>query len=130
MRLEELIDKMIPSDIERQLPCFSEILTLRNLYLSDAHKKKLQYLLKENKDFGNEDDVTIILKRLRKQNPIAVKELEIKVLEAYFSHPEIIKKITGEASTIFPTQRSLPDFDFELLEPVLNLDTRISSNGE
>ena len=130
MMLEELIDKMIPGDIEKQFPRFSDILTLENVLMSRSFIDELQFLLKQKGDLLQEEDVNVLLKWLRKQNYAAIKDLELKVLEAYFSHPEVIRKLSNGASTLFPHQRFLPEIDFELLEPVMHLDKRIFSNGQ
>ena len=130
MRLEELIDRMIPFDSEKRMPCFSDILTLNDILISKSQIKELQALL-EHEDLPIKgSNIEGILKWLRKKNYSLVKDFEIKLLETYFSNPIIIEKLTGGSSTLFPHQKSLPEIDFELLEPVLNLDKRISSNGE
>ncbi|WP_435230943.1 hypothetical protein ACMAZE_03660 [Pseudopelagicola sp. nBUS_20] len=130
MRLEELVDKMIPPDLEKDLPSFTEILNLRNIVMNHSKISELESLLQQENGFSEGADINLLLKWLRKKNYSMIKEFEIKILEAYFSHPFVIQKLTGKASTLFPHVHSLPEFDFEILEPVMDLDQRIFSNGE
>ena len=130
MRLEDLIDKMIPSDAETRLPCFSNICTLNDLNMSSYYIKDLQGLMKITNSFSETDDVNIIIKWLRKENSAAVKELEIKVIEAYFSNPIVIQKLAGSAATLYPNKKILPEINFEVLEPVLDLDERLFLDGK
>jgi hypothetical protein len=128
--LKELIDKMIPGDIEKKLPRFSDILTLQDSLISCSLIDELQLLLEQKHDLPQEEDITVLLKWLRKQNYAATKNLELKVLEAYFSHPEVIRKLYNGKSTLFPHQRFLPEIEVELLEPVMHLDKRKFSDGQ
>lgn len=130
MRLEELFDKMIPSDVEKSLPNFSSILSLEDISISQSYINELQLLLEQKNGLNEVDDINFLLTWLRKQNYSAVRELEKKLIEAYFSNPVVIEKLTGGESTLFPHQKILPEIDFELLEPVLHLGERVFKNGE
>jgi hypothetical protein len=130
MKLEQFLNRMIPENTEKKIPCFSNLISLNTLMLTLNSFEEIESILNEMDITLNELDIGIQLKWLRKKNLKVFKELELKVIEAYFSHPYVIQKITAGNATLFPHAKVLSDINFDLLEPVICLNERIFTDGQ
>lgn len=130
MKLELFLNRMIPENKAKKIPCFSDLISLNTLMLTSDSFIEIESMLSEMDVILNELDIGIQLKWLRKKNLKVFKELELKVIEAYFSHPYVIQAITAGKATLFPHARFLSDINFDLLEPVICLNERILTDGQ
>jgi hypothetical protein len=63
-------------------------------------------------------DINGILKLMKKDKKIDMTVFLDSALEVYFSSPEVVRSITRSPVPLFPNERVLPDFNYDLLEPV------------
>ena len=120
----DLLEAMFPGDAARGLPSF-EALGPEALARLHAESKALApYLWDHAAEISQFSDVNDILKGLRKLAPEQTKALIMAALGIYFSSPLVISRLREGPAVLFPHARSLPDIDYELLEPVVDRCSR------
>ena len=63
-------------------------------------------------------DINDFLKAYKRIDSQGANELINISIRFYFSDPEVISLLTGSPLPLYPNERSLPDIEVELLEPV------------
>ena len=60
---------------------------------------------------------------MKRKNSNMVAAFLESSLEVYFTDPEVVRCITNSPVPLYPNERTLADFDYDLLEPVFMRST-------
>ena len=119
--ISELLDWLFPGDEELGVPPFSEIsTTLTHRFFQEAST----YIVEIEEVYSNEtkgDDLLALEMYLRKCLPVTTRAFTTLALQTYFAEPKVIALLGNREAALFPHSRALPEIDFELLEPVMEL---------
>ena len=115
-----LLEAMFPGDTARALPSFKALGAEAFARLDAEAKALTPHLIDHAAALAQLSDINDTLKALRKLAPEHAQAFTLAALESYFSSPVVISALRGGAAVLFPHARSLPDIDYELLEPVLD----------
>ncbi|MDC1120381.1 hypothetical protein OAT72_00770 [Alphaproteobacteria bacterium] len=121
MRLEDLMDALLPGDNETNMPSFSEAGLAIEDILCEEKITALTDCLKEvsqDTELFNQD-ITDIVSQLKKNKKIFIEDFLIGVLEAYFSSKSVLDVLHKDQSPVFPNNRQLADVDYDMLMPVV-----------
>lgn len=119
--ISELLDSLFPGDTDLGLPLFSEIssaLTDRFYKEARIHIFEIEgAVLSERKG----ENISELIAYLRKRLPIKMRNFTTLAIQTYFADPKVIKILRNSEPSLFPYPRALPEINFELLEPVIEL---------
>lgn len=119
--ISELLDSLFPGDTDLGLPLFSEIssaLTDRFYKEARIHIFEIEgVVLSERKG----ENISELIVYLRKRLPTKMRNLTTLAIQTYFADPKVIKILRNSEASLFPYPRALPEINFELLEPVIEL---------
>ena len=119
--ISELLDSLFPGDTDLGLPLFSEIssaLTDRFYKEARIHIFEIEgVVLSERKG----ENISELIVYLRKRLPTKMRNLTTLAIQTYFADPKVIKILRNSEPSLFPYPRALPEINFELLEPVIEL---------
>lgn len=124
LALCNLLDAMFPGDDARSLPSFNSLGRDAFDALLNEAEALMPYVQNHAEDFNPSMDVKASLSVLRKVAPQTTHAFIISALEVYFSSPLVISRLREGPAVLFPHARSLPDIDYELLEPVVDRCSR------
>ncbi|SBS40443.1 hypothetical protein MSP8887_04388 [Marinomonas spartinae] len=110
--------KMFPG--KEKLPSFSAIDNLNFFFDADVENMISEYILDNAVDLNN-IEINEFLKRLKKFNYILTNRLINDAIDYYFSHPAVLSSLQGDRVPLFPNYRSLPEINYDLLIPVIEL---------
>jgi hypothetical protein len=119
--ISELLDALFPGDRELGMPRFSEIsTTITQRFFQEASP----YIAEIEKIFSKEirgDDCLTEVIHLRQRLPVTMRAFTTIALQTYFAEPKVIALLGNREVALFPHSRTLPEIDYELLEPVMEL---------
>jgi len=121
----EFLDYLFPANDYFDVPAFSGCENFSLAIFADEIVDDFSDLIRSTELVLGEADVNTDLRALRRLNPLLLEEILSKALEVYFSSPDVTTKITTTPSPLFPSQRVLPDINFELLIPVVDLGNAV-----
>ncbi len=114
------LDLMFPGDADRMMPSFSALGLEALASLETEIAALAPHLNEHGETLAPLNDINDKLKALRKLATAPTQSFTMAALEAYFTNPSVISALRGDGPTeLFPHSRSLPDIDYDLLEPVL-----------
>ncbi|WP_419813557.1 hypothetical protein [Bacterioplanoides sp.] len=116
MIILELLTEMFPGNPE--VPGFDQLADRNRLAVSIKNVEQVAERYKSAR--ANDMDISIndIIKMLKKDSTLDIPGFIESAIEVYFSVPEVVVPLTGSQLPLFPNERSLPDIDYDLLEPV------------
>lgn len=111
--------KMFPG--KKQLPSISDINNSAFFIDTDIENMLSKYILDNGFDL-NDVEINNFLKGLKRFNYNLANQFINGAVDYYFSHPEVLSYLQGDRVPLFPNYRSLPEIDYDLLIPVIELD--------
>lgn len=117
----DLLDEMFPGDSARGLPSFSALGPEALVDLEGKIIALMPYLRNLADMSDPPSEVNDTLKTLRKLAPDLTKDFLLAGLNIYFAAPAVVEALRGGPAALFPHARALPEIDFDLLHPVLEL---------
>lgn len=117
----KLLQLMLPGN--GQVPGFCDLDNHEQIAMKISLYQEALELYEEITAEGLSLDINEALKIMRKRKVIDMDGFLQSVLELYFAHPQVIRSITGTPVPLYPSNRVLPDIDYELLEPVYLRDS-------
>lgn len=124
MTPECILVSMYPGDERSGLPSYISLnLSCDNLF-EESLLAQLNDLIKKCLGDFVSQDVNDVLKAIRRENPEVMNRFIVRSLEVYFSAPQVVSVLRNGATTLFPNQRILPDIDFDLLIPVVEVGVK------
>ena len=119
--ISELLDSLFPGNRELGMPRFSEISsTITQRFYQEA----LQHIAEIEQVYSNEiegEDFLALVTYLRKCLPVTMRAFTTLALQTYFADPKVIAILGNGEQTLFPHSRALPEMNYDLLEPVMEL---------
>ena len=119
----EFLDSMFPGDEDLGLPMFSEI---SSHLIERFHKEARPYFVEVENVITPELRIVNsldLLSYLRKFLPTTIRKLMTFAIQNYFADPKVIATLRNSEAVLFPYSRALPEINYELLEPVIELYT-------
>ena len=113
--LSLILDHMLPSDGDRNLPSFDMLEIDLKQHFTNAEFNLAEKMMGPDKTVT---DINAFLKLLRADHPDFAQKLTDKALSLYFTHPFVTAALQNGHSTLFPHERSLAAIDYDLLEQV------------
>lgn len=112
--------KMFP-ETRGDLPAFSNIDTTGLLEKFDA-TQVINNLIADQKIDLDDIEINAFLKLFKKESyEIANGFIEVAI-SFYFSHPQVLSMLQGGRITLFPHYRAMPEINYDLLIPVVEMD--------
>ncbi|MBY6081854.1 hypothetical protein [Ruegeria arenilitoris] len=112
MSVEALLDHMFPADARRRIPGFRSSGAI--LDAPAVLVARIECLFAKHANA----DINATLKVMRRAAPDEMAAFTIAALEAYYSAPPVVEALRPGPAVLFPHARSLPEIDYDLLEPV------------
>ncbi|MEJ2744020.1 MAG: hypothetical protein P8176_16500 [Gammaproteobacteria bacterium] len=125
IKIINLLTRMFPGNADDRMPGFNELFEQIELWLDGYEIEALDQLLSLCNSEGDAADVNELIKRMRRENPDLINRFLIQAIEVYFSNSKVISILKNGETTLFPHQKLLPNIDFDLLIPVLELDNQV-----
>lgn len=122
MTVEELLCRMYPGDKKRGLASYSELGLTVPSELQDEEVRKLNDGLAKIDEEVCLHDVNLVVRTMKKVCPTEMNALINASIFEYFCCEQIVRVLRQGEAKIFPNSRTLPDIDFDLLEPVIELE--------
>lgn len=116
--VKDLLQRMYPGDGTTQMPAFEQLNADPSSFIDQAYIDQINIQLSLLSSDLIKDDVNMIIKQLKTNIPEQMEHLIISSLTYYFTHLETVKTLRSGEETLFPNERQLPEFDFDLLTPV------------
>ncbi len=113
MSVEALLDHMFPPDAGRGVPGFHSSGAI--LDAPEVLIARIEHLFAKYADA----EFNVVLKAMRRAAPDEMAAFTIAALEAYYAAPPVVEALRPGPAVLFPHARSLPEIDYDLLEPVL-----------
>ena len=117
----EFLDLMFPGDEDLGMPSFSGIAPhLIERLDQEAHSffVEIENIIIPELRFENSLD---LLAYSRKHLPITMRKVTTVAIQNYFADPKVIASLRKGEAVLFPHPRVLPEINYELLEPVMEL---------
>jgi hypothetical protein len=120
MSVDGLLLAMFPGDRARDIPGIAALRLAANTIAEPGILQTIGFALSDLPEI-EAADVNDTLRALRKSHPDAAQAFIDAALTAYFTAPEVVRALRDGSETLFPHARTLPDIDYELLEPLFEL---------
>jgi hypothetical protein len=114
----ELLEAMFPGDPARVVPAAAATGASIQLAALFPHLDQIDALIAGE---ALPDDPGAALKILKARAPDLVDRFVEQAVVAYFSDPVVARALTGKPTPLFPNLTVMPDIDYDLLEPVLQV---------
>jgi hypothetical protein len=114
----ELLDAMFPGDPARMVPAAAVTGAPVHLAALFPHLDEIDALIAGE---ALPDDPGAALKILKSRAPDLIDRFVEQAVVAYFSDPAVARALTGKPTPLFPNLTVMPDIDYDLLEPVLQV---------
>jgi hypothetical protein len=114
----ELLEAMFPGDPARVVPAAAATGASTQLAALFPHLDQIDALIAGE---ALPDDPGAALKILKARAPDLVDRFVEQAVVAYFSDPVVARALTGKPTPLFPNLTVMPDIDYDLLEPVLQV---------
>jgi hypothetical protein len=114
----ELLEAMFPGDPARVVPAAAATGAPAQLAALFPHLDEIDALIAGE---AQPDDPGAALKILKARAPCLVDRFGERAVVAYFSDPVVAHALTGKPTPLFPNLTVMPDVDYDLLEPVLQV---------
>ena len=122
--ISELLDWLFPGDEELGMPPFSEIsTTLTQRFFQEAWPHIVE-IEEVNSNESKGEDLLAFVMYLRKCLPMTMRAFTTLALQTYFAEPKVIAKLASGGAVLFPHSRALPEINYDLLEPVMELHAK------
>lgn len=117
----KIYSKMFVRGSDR-LPAFDAI-DISSLTINPLAESALNELISDQGIDLQEIEINEFLKRFKSITfPVANQFIEDAIL-FYFSHPQVLASLQQGRTTLFPNHQMLPEINYDLLIPVIELDS-------
>jgi hypothetical protein len=113
------LDQLVPADESGVMPAFSKAVDMENFKATFLEYGECEEYFCSHEKRGKPSRYSDFLKYLYDCDRDLARKLEEALIKAYFTSEIALSKVGKTKFPLFPNIRTLPEIDFDLLEPVL-----------